>query len=354
MKKYFFLTLFFLFPSFASAALEIRYPRIGTLILNHSTEPHTYVQYLFNFSLIVIGILAFFSLVWAGFQYLTSAGNVEVQKKSKERIKATFLALFILLFSYLILTLFKREWGQLSSVSPSMVGAPAAPYPTSNYTSDPLIHIHDTAKTMREKAESIQKESGDFKNLLSECTCENLIPACAFAPECKNTGCVGEPCKNRKDIEKEQIKLRMKLIELLFYYRLLVDATTEEHLTSALWRRETTPQIQEKLQKLRDLVEELKEPVNQIRQLIPEYTELANRIKINGNCESDCEVQSTDSVKKCVPLVKNCRLRKNASPLYPKDDLERILERGSPSINNSIGRIIETLQKIESFTLSLL
>ncbi len=228
MRKYLLTTIFLLsFPLFVfSRGLELEYPRIGTLTLSPTSHPILYGQYVFNFVLTTIGILAFFSLVWSGFQYLTSAGNVEVQRAAKERMKATFLALLILLFSYLILTAFRREWGRLALITPPLVGTTAI-YPSPpGYNFDPLLHIHDTAKTMRGVAESIRREGGDLRDLLSNCTCGNLTPICVFAPNCQHVGCAGDPCENRQEIEEEQIKLRIKLEELLFYHRLLVDATT--------------------------------------------------------------------------------------------------------------------------------
>jgi hypothetical protein len=355
MKKYF-LTIIFLLslPLFTfSTGLEVRYPRVGTLTLTEPTHPSFYTQYVFNFALAVIGILAFFSLVWAGFQYLTSAGDVEVQRAAKERMKATFLALLILLFSYLILTTFRREWGRLALFTPPLVGTPAI-YPSPPaYSFDPLLHIHETAKTMRGIAESIRQESNDFRNWLNNCICENLTPSCAFAPNCRNVGCVGDPCKNRQEIEEEQIKLRIKLVELLFYHRLLIDATTEEHLTSFLWGRQLTPEFQAQLQNLRNLVEELEEPANEIRALIPEYTNLANEVEIDDSCEAECRVEPIDSVQRCAPVSNACRTKPGAPPLFPRDEIDRLLEKGSPNIMDSIEEIIGILQNIESFSLSL-
>ncbi|GEM_PF-6530539 len=349
MKKYFFtifLIILSLFPLLIfSRDLEGRYPRIGALTLTPDVHPIVYGQYLFNFALAVIGIFAFFSLVWAGFQYLTSAGNVEVKRAAKERVKATFLTLAILAFSYLILTTFRKEWERMALISPTLVGTPPT-YPTYQYTADPLLHVRNTAKTMKEIIESIKEESNDFKTLLDNCTCGNLINICSFAPGCKNVGCAGDPCPNRQDIEEEQIKLRLKLEELLFYHRLLVDATTKKNLTAALWGRQPTPQIENQLEALRNLVAKLENPISKLRPLIPDYTNLANECEIEDHCEGQCHTLATNSITKCSPATANC-YSKSGTPLCPMTKVNNI----NSNINNLAGEIANILNEIESFSL---
>jgi len=58
-----------------------------------------YVRYIFNFSLIIAGLIAFGVLVYAGFCYLTSSGNPTRISDARDRILAAFLGLVILLVS---------------------------------------------------------------------------------------------------------------------------------------------------------------------------------------------------------------------------------------------------------------
>lgn len=85
--------------------LEIDYPEIGGI------DPETvaiglpeYVRYIFNFSIIIIGLVLFGILIWSGFLYLTSTGNPSKLKEAKERITSSFLGAILLLSGYIILT----------------------------------------------------------------------------------------------------------------------------------------------------------------------------------------------------------------------------------------------------------
>jgi len=62
-----------------------------------------YIQYVFNFAIIIAGIIAFASIVYAGFRYLASAGNPTTMSDARSQITAGILGLLILVTSYLIL-----------------------------------------------------------------------------------------------------------------------------------------------------------------------------------------------------------------------------------------------------------
>ena len=85
---------------FAQGRLEIEYPAI------EGERPETtgfglpnYVKYIFNLALGIAGFAAFTALVYAGFTYLTSAGNPSRQKDAKEWIIAAVSGLLVLLSS---------------------------------------------------------------------------------------------------------------------------------------------------------------------------------------------------------------------------------------------------------------
>lgn len=354
MKKYFIVLIFLLLPAFclSGRGLELQYPRFGGISLPGITHPAVYAQYVYNFGLGTIGIFALISLIWSGFQYLTSAGKPEVQKSAKERIKATFFALILLAFAYIILTTLRHEWGQLTEIIPTMAGESPILFVSPLPSFDPLLHVHDTAKKMLYMVEKINEEGEGFRESLENCVCENTKPVCAFGPNCQNFGCVGDPCKNREEITQEQILLRIKLEELLLYYRLLVDATREENLKPELWGRENTPAIKSQLDNLRDLVAELEEPINRLRPLIPQFTDLANECEADDHCEADCEVQS-NSINKCVKSS-DCRPRDPNNPqLCPMDRVNELWQGGSPNISSELSRIREILLQIIAHPLFL-
>lgn len=95
---------------FAQRELEIDNPDISD-----TPTPTTiggipdYIKYIFNFAIWVSGFLALGVLVYGGFQYFTSTGNVEKIRDAKERIASALLGLLILFGSYLILVSINPE-----------------------------------------------------------------------------------------------------------------------------------------------------------------------------------------------------------------------------------------------------
>ncbi len=85
--------------------LEVKYPSVeGYAPTETTTQIPDYVKYIFNFAIFASGVIALVVLVLAGFQWFTSAGNLEKTKEAKDRISAAILGLAILFGSYLILT----------------------------------------------------------------------------------------------------------------------------------------------------------------------------------------------------------------------------------------------------------
>lgn len=84
--------------------LEIEYPEIeGEQPEETTTSVPEYFKYIFNFLIWISGLIALVVLVYAGFQYFTSAGSPERINDAKSRISAALLGLLILFGSYLIL-----------------------------------------------------------------------------------------------------------------------------------------------------------------------------------------------------------------------------------------------------------
>ena len=57
-----------------------------------------------NWISIVAGILAFFYLVWSGFQYVTSAGNADAAKKGQQGIINAIIGIVVIVMAYAIVT----------------------------------------------------------------------------------------------------------------------------------------------------------------------------------------------------------------------------------------------------------
>jgi len=108
------ISLVLLLTTFSSAAeeevaereLEIEYPEIGgwrPTTIEKAFLPE-YVKYIFNFGIAIAGLIAFGSLIYGGFRYITSAGAPTALTEAKDQIFAGVIGLAILLSSYLILT----------------------------------------------------------------------------------------------------------------------------------------------------------------------------------------------------------------------------------------------------------
>ncbi len=115
MKKILFLFILLilflipLVPGVLAAAqprsLEITYPTVpgATPPTTVETEVPEYVKYIFNFLIVISGLVALGVIIYAGFQYFTSVGDPGKMQDSRDRILSALLGLVILVGSWLIL-----------------------------------------------------------------------------------------------------------------------------------------------------------------------------------------------------------------------------------------------------------
>jgi len=98
--------------SFSVFALELDWPESpGGIDLNtKSTQTLTYlIAYIYEWAMAIGGIAAFIALVSAGFQYLTSAGDIAKMSDAKKQITSTITGLVLLLSTFLILNTINPE-----------------------------------------------------------------------------------------------------------------------------------------------------------------------------------------------------------------------------------------------------
>ena len=89
---------------FAQADLEVDYPVIGgETIFSTQTFITDYVKYIFNFAIILCGLVTLGVIVFAGTKYFGSRGNPAAHKDARDRIICGIIGLLILLSSYIIL-----------------------------------------------------------------------------------------------------------------------------------------------------------------------------------------------------------------------------------------------------------
>lgn len=224
----------------------------ATLAAQHSFwDPDVLAQKVRRFleKAIEVGvIIAFFSLVLAGFQYLTSAGKVEQMEKAKKRIFGAFLGLILLLGGWLFLGVFRPEFSGISLVSPSPIptsSLPSLELPESAYVAFAEIPIEtflkgkengkvgensqyfnlEELKEVKEYLENdylpfikeIENKFDELKKIVEEgCACflktqaeggsrictltKTVPPACPlFQSTCRAEKCSGDPCKGARE-----------------------------------------------------------------------------------------------------------------------------------------------------------
>jgi len=111
-NKIFFITLIFSGVLLALPALgvgfEVTYPKVGPSGIGPGGGPLGWVQYIFYFGLIVTGIAAVGSLIYAGIIWMTSEVSGKIQE-AKSRIWAAILGVLIVAGSVVILNIINPD-----------------------------------------------------------------------------------------------------------------------------------------------------------------------------------------------------------------------------------------------------
>jgi hypothetical protein len=254
--------------TFAQRDLEVDYPEVSGI------EPKTteiplpdYIKYIFNFSLLIAGLVAFGASVLGGVKYLTSAGNPAAMGGAKNQVLAGILGLVILLSSYIILTNINPQLvivslGPLKEMVPPEIAPPPEPPELATLVAAeiPLGHLidgkdgdsevcpyhiyegviaKDRLNRIKKLSDDILKTSGEIvelskklQSLLEQCNCEICETKCSGGCslqcaknqegkiECQCVGncscnCLGDPCRpNREAIKDIQDLLGKKAAKL--------------------------------------------------------------------------------------------------------------------------------------------
>ena len=165
-----------------SRPLEIKYPEIfGVKLGTVDVGLPTYAKYIFNFVIVISGLIAFAALIWAGIVYSTSYGKPERMKEAKSRIKSALLGLLILLFSFLILTTLNPEL--VIFRLPNITTVPVTPPPTippasSELYENPYDKIRIVLNSLSNAVAGIDSQTNTLNSQVSQCDCSNAIAAC--------------------------------------------------------------------------------------------------------------------------------------------------------------------------------
>lgn len=247
--------LWFSCSCLAQRELEIEYPEIlGEKPETVETGLPEYVKYIFNFAMLIVGLVTLSALIWGGIHYLSSAGDPSKLKTAKEQIFAAILGLVILLSSYLILASINPQLliFEFPSLTPiiSPEGEPSPQMEIENVAliveELPLSQSVKNGVWEEEQTRTIENLITDFKNFLNQemevddseleddsfsrisdlnkylktltdkCLCENLRCLCS-KPEngCPPIGCSGDPCQTDQDNGVESDSPRGKMNEVL-------------------------------------------------------------------------------------------------------------------------------------------
>ncbi len=96
--------------------LEVKYPDIpGADPLTSHTSLPALLNYFFRFFVVIGGLIAFGSIVSAGFLFMTSGANPGLRAKAMARIRQTMLGLVLLLGTYVLLNTINPELVYLRS-----------------------------------------------------------------------------------------------------------------------------------------------------------------------------------------------------------------------------------------------
>jgi hypothetical protein len=222
--------------------LEVKYPTIpGVPPLPEKPLLPEFIRYLYYFSIIIAGLVAFASLIYGGFRYLTSVGQPVAMADARDQISAGIVGLIILLGSYLLLTtinpqlaIFRLEKPLLTftpecgndkceigeTIANCPEDCPVATFTaTTDYLEVPigtliervldknrLNTIQTATENIKNLSNIVKEKAEDLAAALRQCQCGNLAPACGAG--CTNGSCQGDPCPNRQQINQLREELR--------------------------------------------------------------------------------------------------------------------------------------------------
>ena len=217
-------------PALAQRPLEVTYPD-GEAPRTVETGLPEYVKYIFNFSIMIAGLVAFGALVAGGIRYLTSAGAPAVMADAKDQILAAFLGLIILLCSYLILVTINPQLTifRVTGFEKYLIPEKEIPPPTeeeekfvffqvptgklierSLFEDEAVGYFNEVilkSEDLENKTKELKNLSRDLKTLTDACECNQS--SCSDINVDTGVGCVGLGCPSAF-CDKEAIKTKIE------------------------------------------------------------------------------------------------------------------------------------------------
>jgi hypothetical protein len=126
-----FLTFLFVLPVFGDEdkydpKLEVDYPGIEEAA-DATEQVGIYVSFLFNFLVMIVGLILFGALIYAGFVFMTSAGNPEKRSSAIKKIIAALTGVILLLGFYVLIKEINPDFLEVSLEEPEEIEYPPLP-----------------------------------------------------------------------------------------------------------------------------------------------------------------------------------------------------------------------------------
>lgn len=93
---------------------------------NSASTPGAFVAGLYQFALMIAGVLAFGVIIYAGVKYMTSAGNPSGQGDAKGWIEAALIGLLLLVGAYFVLNVVNPRLVNLQLPTPTPINTTAS------------------------------------------------------------------------------------------------------------------------------------------------------------------------------------------------------------------------------------
>jgi hypothetical protein len=168
--------------------LEVDYPATPGTTPPSSTETSLpdYIKYVFTFIIGIAGMVGLIALLYAGAQYISSAGNPDMHSEAKSRLVSAFWGGILLLSSYALLRIINPGLTTLELNAPERIASvelpqtPITPIPTA----DLLTRIRQLAQATKQTLDVVKNTANDITTKTNQCNCQNTQAICA----CEGSG----------------------------------------------------------------------------------------------------------------------------------------------------------------------
>lgn len=234
MRKKIFLIIILLaipFLAFGQRPLEVEYPttlegEAPTTV--ETTSISQYVRYVYNISFGIAAVIAFAAFIYAGFLYLSSAGDPNKMREAKSRMFSALLGVGILLISYVLLVAINPETIML--ITPRLEDIPSSSYvpDIDQLRSEYLGTVKEIGIIGGLAIEGIGDVGENIFESSLQCLCFNAGALCLCTGGSDNDSCEPEmcyagrdssshPCSNYDEIREWEELLVFYLDELIHY-----------------------------------------------------------------------------------------------------------------------------------------